>query len=34
MHAKMEINAAEMLSLLYHSTSSCMVFKFFSKLNQ
>ena len=31
MHARTEIDAAEILSLLYHSTPSCGVFNFFLK---
>ena len=34
MHAKTEINATKILSLLYHSTPSCMVFKKKIKKNQ
>jgi len=34
MHAKTEINAAKILSLLYHSTPSCGVFKIFKKFEK
>jgi len=34
MHAKTEINAAKILSLLYHSIPSCGVFKIYKKKTQ
>ena len=34
MHAKTKINAAKILSLLYHFTPSCGVFNFFLKKTQ